>query len=84
MKSPLSIFGGIGSVHGTLLGVAAIAVLTNGLSRIPGMTSNAREVAGIMTAALLVAALAASAMPKMLASLRQRRQSSSQQSASTV
>jgi rhamnose transport system permease protein len=78
-----SIFGGIGSVHGTLLGVAAIAVLTNGLSRIPGMTSNAREVAGIMTAVLLVAALAASAMPKMLASVRQRLQSS-RQSASTV
>jgi rhamnose transport system permease protein len=29
-----SIFGGVGTVHGTLLGVAAVAVWTNGLSRI--------------------------------------------------
>lgn len=50
-----SIFGGIGSVHGTLLGVAAIAVLNNGLVH----ARQPREVAGMLTGLLLVAALAA-------------------------
>ncbi len=50
-----SIFGGIGSIHGTLLGVAAIAVLNNGLvhARLP------REAAGLLTGALLLLALSA-------------------------
>ncbi len=50
-----SIFGGIGSVPGTLVGAAAIAVLGNGLihARQPG------EVAGMLTGALLIGALAA-------------------------
>jgi ribose/xylose/arabinose/galactoside ABC-type transport system permease subunit len=49
-----SIFGGVGSVHGTLLGVAAIAVLNNGLVH----TRQPREVAGMLTGALLILALA--------------------------
>jgi rhamnose transport system permease protein len=68
-----SIFGGIGSVHGTLLGVAAIAVLNNGLvhAHLP------REMAGMLTGALLLAALTASALPKLLAKVRPPRHSAS-------
>src|SRR3954464_10215029 len=64
-----SIFGGVGSVHGTLLGVAAIALLSNGLvhARLP------REAAGMLTGALLIVALASSVVPKMLSSRRSRR-----------
>jgi rhamnose transport system permease protein len=65
-----SIFGGIGSVHGTLLGVAAIAVLSNGLVH----ARQPREVAGMLTGALLLLALSSSVLPKMLAALRARRQ----------
>lgn len=56
-----SIFGGIGSVHGTLLGVAAVAVLGNGLSRILSITAISRELSGILTGVLLLLALAAGA-----------------------
>jgi ribose/xylose/arabinose/galactoside ABC-type transport system permease subunit len=49
-----SIFGGRGSVHGTLLGVAALAVLSNGLVH----ARQPREVAGLLTGALLLAAVA--------------------------
>src|SRR4029079_6293857 len=57
-----SIFGGTGSVHGTLIGIAAIAVLSNGLvhARAP------REMSGVLTGALLLVALAGSVVPKML------------------
>ena len=65
-----SIFGGVGSVHGTLLGVAAIAVLSNGLVH----ARQPREVAGMLTGALLILALAGSVVPKMLSSRRSRRQ----------
>jgi ribose/xylose/arabinose/galactoside ABC-type transport system permease subunit len=65
-----SIFGGIGSVHGTILGVAAIAVLSNGLVH----ARQPREVAGILTGALLLLALTGSALPKILTTLRSRRQ----------
>lgn len=65
-----SIFGGVGSVHGTLLGVAAIAILNNGLVH----ARQPREVAGMLTGLLLILALSSSVVPKMLASLRARRQ----------
>lgn len=68
-----SIFGGTGSVHGTLLGVAALAVLSNGLSRIPGVMNMAGELSGVLTGALLLLALTASALPNYLASWRARR-----------
>jgi rhamnose transport system substrate-binding protein len=50
-----SIFGGRGSIGGTLLGVAILAVLQNGL-RLADLPA---ELAGIVTALLLVAALGA-------------------------
>jgi len=67
-----SIFGGIGSVHGTLLGVAAIAILNNGLVH----ARQPREVAGMLTGVLLILALSSSVLPKMLATWRARRQTS--------
>ncbi len=77
-----SIFGGVGSVHGTLLGVAAIAVLNNGLVH----ARQPRELAGMLTGLLLILALAGSGLPKLLASLRSTRQSSppKQQSSDTA
>ncbi len=66
-----SIFGGSGSVTGTLLGVAAIAVLNNGLVH----ARQPREVAGMLTGILLLAALSGSALVKKLATLPRRRQS---------
>ena len=72
-----SIFGGTGSVHGTLLGVAAIAVLKNGLATLPiVMRMNAaEEISGLLTGALLLVALAGSVLPKLLSSFRARRAS---------
>ena len=61
-----SIFGGTGSVHGTLLGVAAIAVLGNGLSRIPATMSSASELTGVLTGALLIVALMAGVLPGLI------------------
>jgi len=54
-----SIFGGRGSVTGTLLGVAAIAVLKNGLATLPVVirANAAEEIAGLATGALLLLAL---------------------------
>ncbi|MBX3732141.1 MAG: ABC transporter permease [Verrucomicrobiae bacterium] len=56
-----SIFGGTGTVAGTLLGVAIIAVLTNGLGRLPATLSIAGELSGLCTGLVLLAALAGSA-----------------------
>lgn len=71
-----SIFGGNGSVHGTLLGVAAIAVLKNGLACMPAVMrlNAAEEISGLLTGALLLVALAGSVLPKMMSSFRARRQ----------
>ncbi|HYC70680.1 MAG TPA: ABC transporter permease [Opitutaceae bacterium] len=69
-----SIFGGRGSVHGTLLGVAAIAVLKNGLATLPWVIrlNAAEELAGMLTGALLLVALAGGALPKFLSKWRSR------------
>jgi len=64
-----SIFGGTGSIHGTLLGVAAIAVLQSGIVH----AMQPSEMAGMLTGALLIIALAGSVLPKMISSLRARR-----------
>ena len=66
-----SIFGGVGSVPGTLLGVAALAVLNNGLVH----ARQPREVAGMLTGVLLLVALTGAAVAKKLATLRHRWQS---------
>ena len=64
-----SIFGGSGSVHGTLLGVAAIALLNNGLvhARAP------REMAGMLTGLLLLLALSASTVVARWSEARARK-----------
>ncbi len=67
-----SIFGGVGSVWGTLLGVAAIAVLSNGLSRVPATMSQAAELSGLLTGVLLILALAGSALSRWVGSSRPR------------
>ncbi len=64
-----SIFGGTGSIHGTLLGVAAIAVLHSGIVH----ALKPSEMAGMLTGFLLVFALTASVLPKMISSLRARK-----------
>lgn len=69
-----SIFGGTGSAHGTLLGVAAIAVLKNGLACLPVVMrmNAAEEMSGLLTGALLLLALTGSVLPRMLSALRNR------------
>lgn len=58
MLGGTSIFGGSGSVHGTRLSWLALAVLINGLSRIPSISSASRELSDLLTALLLLGALA--------------------------
>jgi ribose/xylose/arabinose/galactoside ABC-type transport system permease subunit len=67
-----SIFGGVGSIHGTLLGVAAVAVLGNGLSRILSISDVSRELSGMLTGALLLLALSAGPLMKVLAERKAR------------
>jgi rhamnose transport system permease protein len=61
-----SIFGGVGTVAGTVLGVATLAVLKNGLQ----LSDQPSELAGILTGALLLAVLAGEALLKRLAQRR--------------
>jgi len=78
----VSIFGGSGNVSGTLLGWVALAILNNGLTRISDyrimdqpVASVARELSGMLTGLLLLAALAIGAATKSLAVRRARLQS---------
>ncbi len=78
----VSIFGGSGTVGGTLLGWVALAFLNNGLTRISDyrimdqpVASVARELSGLLTGLLLLAALAIGASTKTLAVRRARKQS---------
>ena len=69
-----SIFGGSGTVHGTLLAVAAIAILKNGLACLPAVmrVNSAEEISGMSTGALLLVALSASTLPTVLSRLRRQ------------
>jgi rhamnose transport system permease protein len=72
-----SIFGGRGSITGTLLGVAAIAVLKSGLACLPIVIrmNAAEEMSGLLTGALLLLALTGSVLPGILSTLRSRHHS---------
>ena len=64
-----SIFGGVGTVQGTLLGLAVLAVLKNGLF----LSDQPSELANILTGALLLAVLAGDALMRRWAVVRARR-----------
>jgi rhamnose transport system permease protein len=59
-----SIFGGVGSVHGTILGVAVLAVLRNGLL----LSDQPSELTGILTGVILLAVLVCETVLKKLPS----------------
>jgi rhamnose transport system permease protein len=74
-----SIFGGAGSVAGTLLGYLAIAILNNGLKRIfdyqvfdKTIASVSNEMSGMLTGLLLLLALAVIPITKALAARRSK------------
>ena len=69
-----SIFGGTGTVYGTLAGIAAIAVLNNGIGRVPAVLKAGvgGELASLLTGALLLFALAAPAFARFITQRRQR------------
>lgn len=78
----VSIFGGSGTVPGTLLGWVSLAILNNGLTRISeyrifdqSVSSVARELSGMLTGVLLIAALAIGTVMKTLAVRRALKQS---------
>ena len=75
-----SIFGGVGSVHGTLLGIGAIAVLNNGLVH----ARQPREAAGLLVGVLLLVSLAASVVVKRVATRRASRYSATDTSTQPV
>ncbi|RYD63300.1 MAG: ABC transporter permease [Verrucomicrobiaceae bacterium] len=64
-----SIFGGIGTVQGTLLGLAVLAVLKNGLF----LSDQPSELANILTGALLLAVLAGDALMRRWSVYRARK-----------
>lgn len=79
-----SIFGGSGSVCGTLLGYTVVAVLGNGLKRITDLQLFGRpisnisgELSGMLTGLLLIVALAVTPLARILATRRSRKQTSS-------
>jgi rhamnose transport system permease protein len=74
-----SIFGGSGTVAGTLLGYLAVAVLNNGLKRITDyevfdktISSVSNEMSGMLTGLLLLLALAVIPITKALAARRSK------------
>ncbi|QTN32374.1 ABC transporter permease [Akkermansiaceae bacterium] len=77
----VSIFGGTGNVGGTVLGWISLAILNNGLTRISDyeimgekVSSVARELSGMLTGILLLAALSLASGTKTLALSRSRKQ----------
>lgn len=77
----VSIFGGSGNISGALLGWIALAILNNGLTRISDyeilgekISSIARELSGLLTGLLLIAALALAIGMKSLAARRAAKQ----------
>ena len=76
-----SIFGGVGTVAGTVIGIMAIAVLNNGIGRVPAVFREGigGELASLLTGVLLIFALIIPAVTKALS----KRRSSNQSTVST-